>query len=222
MASSDPFNAVDAYINDLFVPPDEALAGALSRAQAAGLPEIHVAPGHGKLIYLLAKMIGARRILEIGTLAGYSTIWLARALPEHGRLVTLEVDPEHAEVAGENVRAAGLGSRVEIVVGPALDTLPRVVDAADAPFDLVFLDADKSEYCAYFEHVMCRVRSGSLILGDNVIRKGAVIEAQPKESAARGARAFNAQIAADPRLEAIVIQQVGSKGHDGLAIARVR
>jgi predicted O-methyltransferase YrrM len=221
-ATSPIFADVDRYIDGLFAPVDDILTSALARARDAGLPEIHVSAGQGKLVYLLAKMIGARRILEIGTLGAYSTIWLARALPPDGRLVTLEVQEKHAQVARKNLAAAGLEQRVEVIVGSGLQTLPEVIARADGPFDLVFIDADKVSYPAYFEQVMRCVRSGSLILGDNVIRKGAVLAEQPADPSAAAARRFNAMLAADPRLEAIVLQQVGIKGHDGLAIARVR
>jgi caffeoyl-CoA O-methyltransferase len=216
----DIFSIVDFYIDELFAPEDGVLRQALANARDAGLPEIQVSPGQGKLLYLLARLTGARRILEIGTLAGYSTIWLARALPADGALVTLEFDPAHAAVARRNIEAAGLADRVELVVGSAVETLPRVIDGA--PFDLVFLDADKVNYPLYLGHVMRAVHSGSVILADNVIRAGTVLAPRDDDPSAGAARAFNALIAADPRLEAIVLQQVGVKGHDGLAIARVK
>ena len=216
------FTRVDGYIDALFAPPDPALDFALAEARRAGLPEIQVSAGQGKLLYLLAKLTGARRILEIGALGGYSTVWLARALPDGGRLVTLEVDPAHARVATASLQHAGLAARTEVVVGPALATLPGVRERADAPFDLVFLDADKVNYLAYLAEIMKVVRGGTLILADNVIRKGAVLDPPPDDPSAIAARAFNAALAADPRLESIVVQQVGVKGHDGLAIARVK
>jgi len=221
MPADDIFTRVDRYIDDLFAPEDAALTGALERSRAGGLPDIQVSAGQGKFLYLMAKLVGARRILELGTLAGYSTIWLARALPADGRLTTLEFDPHHAEVARANLAVAGLADKVEVVVGAALDTLPGVIDRADAPFNLVFVDADKVNYPNYFNQIMRGVRSGSLILGDNVIRRGGVLDPATKDPNAAGARAFNALIAADPRLEAVVLQQVGIKGHDGLAVARV-
>jgi len=221
MPTDDIFTQVDRYIDDLFAPEDAALTGALERSRAGDLPDIQVSAGQGKFLYLMAKLVGARRILELGTLAGYSTIWLARALPVDGRLTTLEFDPHHAEVARANFAAASLADKVEVVVGAALETLPGVIDGADAPFDLVFIDADKVNYPNYFNQIMRGVRSGSLILGDNVVRRGAVLDAATKDPNAAGARAFNAMIATDPRLEAVVLQQVGIKGHDGLAVARV-
>jgi predicted O-methyltransferase YrrM len=222
MDSPDMFLAVDRYIDDLFAPEDEALAAALSASKAAGLPAIQISAGQGKLLYLLARMVGARRILELGTLGGYSTIWLARALPGDGRLVTLEYAPHHAEVAKANIARAGLAHSIEVVVGPALDTLPGVIKAADAPFDLVFLDADKVNYPHYFAHIMRGVRSGSLVLADNVIRGGAVLDAARGDASAQATANFNRMVADDDRLEAVILQQVGVKGHDGLAIARVK
>ncbi len=222
MAATDLFSTIDHYIDDLFAGEDDVLRAALDHSQLGGLPEIQVSAGQGKLLYILAKMAGARRVLELGTLGGYSTIWLARALPEGGRLVTLEYEPRHAAVAAANIAGAGLADKVEIVVGEALQTLPGVIERADAPFDLVFIDADKPNYINYFTQIMRGVRSGSLILADNVIRKGGVLDPPPGDSSAQAARAFNALLAADERLEAIVIQQVGVKGHDGLAIARVK
>jgi predicted O-methyltransferase YrrM len=221
METPNIFTILDRYIDDLFAPEDEALKAARREARKADLPEIQVSPGQGKFIYLLAKIVGARRILELGTLGGYSAIWLARALPEDGLLVTLELENKYAQVATSNLARAGLKNRVEIIVGPALETLPKVVDRK-APFDLVFLDADKVNYPNYFPLIMQTVRRGTLILADNVIRKGTVLNPNHDDPSAGAARAFNAMIAADPRLEAVVLQQVGIKGHDGLAIARVK
>ncbi len=220
--SPDIFTNTDYYIAELFAPKDEALEFSLQSARAAGLPEIQVSASQGKFIYLLAKIVGARRILEIGTLGGYSTIWLARALPEDGRMVTLEIDASHAEVARSNIARAGLSEKVEIIMGAALQTLPKVCDEAAEPFDMVFLDADKENYLNYFPHIMRAVHSGSLILADNVIRKGAILDPEHSDPSVAAARSYNAMIAADKRLEAIVLQQVGVKGHDGLAIARVK
>jgi predicted O-methyltransferase YrrM len=221
METQNIFATIDRYIDDLFAPEEEVLTAARKEARKAGLPEIQVSSGQGKFIYLLAKTVGARRILELGTLGGYSAIWLARALPEDGLMVTLELEHKYAKVAASNLARAGLLNKVEIIVGPALDTLPKVVARKD-PFDLVFLDADKVNYPNYFPLIMQTVRQGTLILADNVIRKGAVLDQNPDDPSAGAARAFNAMIAADPRLEAVVLQQVGIKGHDGLAIARVK
>ena len=216
------FVTLDGYIDGLFAPEDPVLTAALADADAGGLPEIQVSPGQGKFLYLLAKLAGARRILEVGTLGGYSTIWLARALPEGGRLVTLELERRHADVAAGNVERAGLVEKVEIIVGPALDSLPALAARSQIPFDLVFLDADKVNYSAYFREIMKMARPGMLILADNVIRAGTVLNPQPNDPSAGAARDFNAMIAADPRLESIVLQQVGVKGHDGIAISRVK
>ncbi len=221
METPNIFTILDRYIDDLFAPEDEALKVARREARKAGLPEIQVSSGQGKFIYLLAKIVGARRILELGTLGGYSAIWLGRALPEDGVMVTLELENKYAKVAASNLARAGLLNKVEIIVGPALDTLPKVV-GRKAPFDLVFLDADKVNYPNYFPLIMQTVRPGTLILADNIIRNGAVLDPNPDDLSAGAARAFNAMIAADPRLEAVVLQQVGIKGHDGLAIARVK
>jgi predicted O-methyltransferase YrrM len=220
MASEELFSAVDRYIDGLFAVEDEALKEAAAASKAAGLPEIQVSAGQGKFLYLLARLAGARRILELGTLGGYSTIWLARALPDDGKLVTLEYEARHAEVAKANLARAGLAGKVEVMVGAALDTLPVVIHQADAPFDFVFIDADKINYPAYLKQVMRVVRPGSLILADNVIRGGGVLA--PRDSASFATNAFNAAIASEDRLEAVILQQVGVKGHDGLAIARVK
>ena len=218
----DLFVALDRYIDALFAPEDPALTAALEEARIEGLPQIQVSAGQGKLLYLLAKLVGARRILEVGTLGGYSAIWLARALPEGGFMVTLELEPAHARVAAKSLHRAGLLEKVELIVGPALESLPTLADRGVDPFDLVFLDADKVNYANYFRSIMRMVRPGSLILADNVIRAGTVLDPKDDDPSAGAARDFNAMIAADTRLEAIVLQQVGIKGHDGLAIMRVK
>ncbi len=222
MEGTDIFVGVDRYIDALFAPQDDALTAALADSRAAGLPDIQVSAGQGKLLYLLARMTSARRILELGTLGGYSTIWLARGLAEGGKLVTLEYEPLHASVAAANLARAGLADKVEIVVGAALETLPGVIERADAPFDLVFIDADKVNYSNYFAQIMRGLHAGSILLADNVVREGKVLAPDAQDASARAAHAFNALLAADERLEAIVLQQVGIKGHDGLAIARVK
>jgi predicted O-methyltransferase YrrM len=216
------FTDVDRYIDGLFVPPDRALDEAIRSSVAAGLPQIHVSPAQGKLLYLLARLAGAQRILELGTLAGYSTIWLARALPPDGRLLSLEVNGQHAALARTNLARAGVGDRVEVLVGPALETLARLVERREPPFDLVFIDADKPNYPGYLEWALRLTRPGSLILADNVVRAGAVLSTGTTDDNAVGARTFNAALAADPRVDATILQLVGSKGHDGLAIALVK
>jgi predicted O-methyltransferase YrrM len=220
--SQELFAEVDRYIDELFAPEDKALRESLRDAATAGLPEIQVAPNQGKLLYLLAKLCGAARILELGTLGAYSTIWLGRALPPDGRLVTLEYSPKHAAVAQANLERAGLAPRTEIVIGPALETLPQLLARGEAPFDLVFIDADKINYTAYLHWALRLTRPGSLIVADNVVRGGAVLAPKADDDSALGARDFNAALAAEPRLEAVILQLVGAKGHDGLALARVR
>ncbi|RIJ25932.1 O-methyltransferase [Henriciella barbarensis] len=218
MSATQLFEAVDTYINSLFAADDEILSRAVERAQKAGLPEIQVSSGQGKLIYLLAKMIGAKRILEIGTLGGYSTVWLGRALPKDGELISVELDATHVAVARETVKDAGIADKVEIVEGRGLDEMR----ALEPSFDLVFLDANKDGYPAYLKQAKRLLRKGGLIVADNVVREGAVLEPSQVDPNAIGAAAFNQALASDNDLEAIVLQQVGIKGHDGLAIARVK
>jgi predicted O-methyltransferase YrrM len=215
------WTAVDRYITDLFVPPDPALDAALADSKGAGLPAINVAPNQGKLLMLLAQIQGARSILEIGTLGGYSTIWLARALPRDGRLITLEADPTHAEVARKNIARAGLSQIVELRVGPALDTLPALATEGRGPFDVVFIDADKPSNPDYLGWALKLTRRGSLIIADNVVREGAVANPRSRDPSVTGIRRFNELVAAHPRLSATAIQTVGSKGYDGMALARV-
>ena len=225
MASDIDVNAIpkiDRYIDELFAHDDAALSATLASIEASGLPAIQVSAGQGKLLYLLARLVGARRILELGTLAGYSTIWLARALPADGRLVTLESDARHAGVARAKLARAGCSDKVEVVIGPALETLSAMVARKEPPFDLVFIDADKTNYSAYLDWSLKLTRSGSLIIADNVVRGGKVLAPPAGDEAAAAARAFNRTLAAEPRVEAIVMQQVGRKGHDGMALARVR
>lgn len=211
---------VDDYLNQQLVPQDAVLLDALAANQAAALPAIDVAPNQGKLLYLFAKMLGASRILEIGTLGGYSTLWLARALPEGGKVITLEYQPRHAEIASHNIRRAGLENRVTILVGPALETLPTLENAA--PFDLIFIDADKQNNPAYLEWALRYARSGTLIVGDNVVRDGNITRADGQDAQIDGLRAFLSAIGNDARLEATALQTVGSKGWDGLVLARVK
>jgi predicted O-methyltransferase YrrM len=213
--------AVDRYITDLLVPADHVLHGVLTTAEAAHLPPISVAPNQGKLLMLLAQLRGARTILEIGTLAGYSAIWLARALPENGRLITLEADPRHAEIARANFAQAGFSDVIELRVGRALDTLPRLLAEAQGPFDLIFIDADKRNSADYFTFALKLSRPGTLIVIDNVVREGAVVNAASDDPDITGIRRLFELLAAEPRVSATAIQTVGSKGHDGLAIALV-
>lgn len=215
------WTAVEQYITGLLVPADPALEAALAAAAAAGLPAISVSPNEGKLLHLIARIRGARHILEIGTLAGYSTIWLARALAPGGRLITLEFDPKHAAIARANIAHAGLAGVVDVRVGRALDTLPLVASEHPEPFDLVFIDADKQSNADYFAWALKLTRRGSVIIVDNVIRNGAVIDAANGDASIRGVRRFNEMLAAEPRVSATEIQTVGSKGYDGFALAVV-
>jgi predicted O-methyltransferase YrrM len=211
------WNDVDDYIAGLFVGRDEALDKALEASDKAGLPQINVSPSHGKLLNLIARVHGARRILEFGTLAGYSTIWLARALPPDGELITLEADPRHAEVARGNIAAAGLADRVEVKVGKALDTLPSL----DGTFDLFFVDADKANNPRYFQWSLDHSRPGSVIIVDNVVRGGLVLDADSTDPSVVGTRELGALIAKEPRVSATMLQTVGSKGYDGFALVVV-
>ncbi len=219
--SQELWTAVDQYVTEGLVPRDPVLDEALKSNAAAGLPSIDVSPNQGKLLHLLARMQGARRILEIGTLGGYSTIWLARALPSNGRLVTLEVEPKHAETAKANVKRAGLSSIVELRLGPALESLSQLHSEGAQPFDFIFIDADKQNIPAYLEWSLRLSRLGTVIITDNVIRDGAVINPEDPDPRVQGVRRFFEIIAADPRLDATALQTVGSKGHDGFALAIV-
>lgn len=213
--------AVDRFLTDLLVPPDPGLDAALDASALAGLPAINVSPVQGKLLHLLARVRGARRILEVGTLGGYSAIWLARALSPGGRLVTLESDPARAAVAQANIDRAGLSGAVELRLGPALETLPQLEAEGAGPFDLVFIDADKPSTPAYFAWALRLTRAGSLIVVDNVVRKGAVADPATENEDARGVRRFLELAAADPRVSTTAIQTVGAKGYDGFAVALV-
>jgi len=219
--TTDPWTAVDAYLEEKLLPADPVLEEALRSSAAAGLPNIQVSPTQGKLLYLLAKAQGARRVLEIGALGGYSTIWLARALPKDGRLVTLEVEAKHAEVASANIARAGLQDRVEIRLGRALETLPKILAEKLGPFDLFFLDADKANTRAYFEWTLKLSRPGSLIVVDNVVRRGELADASSPSPDVRGMREFLDALASDSRVSATGIQTVGRKGYDGFVLARV-
>jgi len=213
--------AVDRYITDELVPPDPVLDDALKASAAAGLPEIQVSPAQGKFLHLLARAQGARTILEIGTLGGYSTIWLARALPRNGRVITLEADPHHAEVARANVVRAGFAETVELRLGRALETLPQIAAERIGPFDFIFIDADKPSNADYFTWALKLSRLGSLIVIDNVIRDGAVIDPDSTDPGVLGVRRLNEVLAAEPRVSATTIQTVGSKGYDGFTMAVV-
>lgn len=214
---SETWDRVDRYVAERLIEPDPALTAALADSEAAGLPPIAVSAPQGKFLRLLARIHGARSVLEIGTLGGYSTIWLAGALPAGGRLVSLEVSPEHAEVARRNVARAGFADRVEILVGPALDTLPTLT----GPYDLVFIDADKKNNPGYVREAVRLTRPGGVIVVDNVIRDGRVVDAGDGDPNIVGTRAAYDVLAAEPRLDATALQTVGAKGYDGFAIAVV-
>lgn len=221
----DLWSAVDDYIVEHLLSPDPALDVAVAASEAAGLPPIAITPNQGKLLELLARIHHAQSILELGTLGGYSTIWLARALPQDGQLVTLEREPRYAEVALANIANAGLADMVQVRVGPALETLPEMHGEGAGPFDLIFIDADKQNYPGYLEWSLKLSRVGTLIIGDNVVRAGAILDSEGSGSedggVAAGVRRFYEMLAAEPRVSATAIQTVGAKGHDGFALGLV-
>jgi predicted O-methyltransferase YrrM len=219
------WSAVDRYICEHLLAEDPVLDAALDASDAAGLPAIAVTPNQGRLLELLLRIHGARRVLELGTLGGYSTIWLARGLPPGGSLVTLEANPHYAEVARANIAAAGLDNVVELRLGPALETMPVLAEEG-ANFDAIFIDADKQNYPGYLEWSLKLSHPGTLIIGDNVVRGGTILapdgdDPQGANGVAQGVRRFYELVAAEPRLDATAIQMVGAKGHDGLALALV-
>jgi len=211
------WDAVGRYLAERVVRPDRIFAIVQQASAAAGLPDIAVSAAEGRQLELMARMMGARRILEIGTLGGYSTIWLARALPADGELITLEYDPRHAEVARGNIERAGFGSRVEVMTGAGLDLLPKL----EGPFDFFFIDADKDGYPGYFRWALKLSRPGSVMVFDNVVRDGKVIDAKSTDVRIKGVRALHEAVAAEPRVTATAIQTVGSKGYDGYLLAMV-
>jgi predicted O-methyltransferase YrrM len=218
--SQETWTAVDKYIGDMLVGSDAALEESVRQSEAAGLPSIQVSPPQGKLLHILALSIGAQRILEIGTLGGYSTIWMARALPDDGELITLEIDPKHADVAKANIERAGLAKIVRVEVGDAREILPSVAEK-DGKFDLIFIDADKPSNPFYFEWALKMSHKGSLIIIDNVVRDGAVIDESSDDASVQGVRRINEILATEKRVSSTVIQTVGVKGYDGLAVAFV-
>ncbi|PZS19342.1 MAG: methyltransferase [Acidimicrobiales bacterium] len=219
--SEDRWTAVDRYIVDVLVGSDPVLDAALQASSAAGLPAIQVSPNQGKLLGLLARLCQARAILEIGTLGGYSAIWLARALPPDGRLITLEIEHSHADVARANVARAGLSQAVQVRLGPALDSLTQLHAEGDGPFDLVFIDADKANIPEYFAWALRLSRPGTVIIVDNVVRNGEIVDQASDDPSIQGVRRLNQLMAGEPRVSATAIQTVGSKGYDGFAIALV-
>jgi predicted O-methyltransferase YrrM len=219
--NQDQWTAVDRYITDTLVPADPGLEQALVASNAAGLPAIQVSVAQGQLLRLLAEIQQSRTILEVGTLGGYSTICLARALPPDGRLVTLELDPKHAEVARENFRRARVADVIDLRIGPAAASLAQLVAEKRGPFDFIFIDADKAGYPEYFSWAMRLSRRGTVIVADNVVRKGEVIDPASKDASVQGVRRFNERVAAEARVRATAIQTVGSKGYDGFALLHV-
>ncbi len=216
------WTSVDTYFDDLLVPSDPALKAALADSTAAGLPPANVAPNQGQFLQLLAQIQRARTILEIGTLGGYSTIWLAQALPEDGHLITLEANPKHAEVARVNLTRAGLANRVEVRLGPAVESLSQLMAEGHGPFDFIFIDADKPSNPDYLTWALKFSRRGTVIVADNVVRNGKVTDATSDDPNIRGVRRFVEMIAQEPRLSATAIQTVGSKGYDGFLLAIVK
>lgn len=220
MNISETWNDIDLYFNKKLHTSDPILDSIQKANKEANLPAIDVAPNQGKLLYLLAKLAGAKRILEIGTLGGYSSIWLGRALPDGGHLVTLELDTNHAKVAEENIRMAGLENKVEVIVGPALDTLPTLKDKGFTSFDFIFIDADKPNYPNYLKWALNYSRSGTVIIGDNVVRKGRIIDSEdPSE---QGIRQFIDLLSEESRIDSTAIQTVGTKGYDGFVLGIVK
>jgi predicted O-methyltransferase YrrM len=216
------WTAVERYVVDSVIGSDPVLDEVLRANAAAGLPSIDVAPNEGKLLYLLAKIRGAKRVLEIGTLGAYSTIWLARSLPAEGRLLTLEVSAKHAEVAAKNIARAGLSARVEVRLGPASESLAKLHEVGEAPFDFIFIDADKPSNPKYLEWALKLSRPGTVIVVDNVIREGEIIDADNKDASVQGVRRLFAMMATEPRIDATALQTVGSKGYDGFVMGIVK
>ena len=219
--NNDIFYSVDNYITNLLNPADEALTKTEASIESENIPPISVSPNQGKFLHILAKLCNAKRILEIGTLGGYSTIWMARALPKDGRLITLELDQHHADVAGRNINNAGLDSIVDIRVGKALDLLPEIEAEKMGPFDMIFIDADKPPYVEYFQWALKLSRPGTLIVADNVIRDGKVLDPAHTDPMVKGAQRFNQALSANTAVTATIIQTVGTKEHDGMALAVV-
>jgi predicted O-methyltransferase YrrM len=219
--TQETWSAVDAYVTGKLIGADDALDAALELSESAGLPPINVSPPQGKLLMMLAQVHGARSVLEIGTLGGYSTIWLARGLGPAGRVVTLEVDPKHAKIATANLARAGLSDKVDVLVGPALETLPRLEAEKRGPFDLAFIDADKPNNPAYFAWALKLARKGSVLIVDNVVREGAILDPNDPDPRVQGTRRLFDAMAAEPRVSTTVIQTVGGKGYDGFAVALV-
>ncbi len=219
--NNDIFSSVDNYIAKLFNPADAALENTEAEIEKENIPQISVSPNQGKFLHLLAKLCNAKKILEIGTLGGYSTIWMARALPNNGKLITLELEQHHADVAQKNIAAAGLANIVDIRLGKAIDLLPKLVAEGAGPFDMIFIDADKPPYTEYFEWALKLSRPGTLIIADNVIRDGKVLDPNCEDPMVKGAQRFNKALSANTSVTATILQTVGSKEYDGMALAIV-
>jgi predicted O-methyltransferase YrrM len=219
--TKDVWEAVDKYFDEMLIPHDSTLDDTLANCASANLPAIQVSSVQGKLLHLLARILGARNILEIGTLGGYSTIWMARALPEGGRIITLEADPKHADVARKNFARAGVANNVELRLGKALDTLPQVAADGRGPFDLFFIDANKSNMPEYFEWSLKLARKGSVIIADNVVREGAVLDAKSKDADIQGIRRFLEMVGKEKRVSGTALQTVSTKNYDGFALVLV-
>lgn len=215
------FAKVDAYISELLAPEDKVLTDTIESLQKEGLPEISVTANQGKFLQVMAILCNATKILELGTLGGYSTIWLARALPEGGKMISIEFDKHHAEVARKNIDHAGLSQKVDIRVGKALDILPEIIAAKEGPFDMIFIDADKEPYDKYFELALSLSRPGTLIICDNVIREGKVLDKQSSDEKVQGVQRLNKMLSSNKKVTATIVQNVGIKEHDGMAIAVV-
>lgn len=216
------FARVDHYISELLAPEDQVLKDTIRSLDEEGFPQISVTANHGKLLQVMAALTNARKMLELGTLAGYSTIWLARALPEDGKIITLEIDPRHSELARKNIEKAGLSSKVDFRVGRAIEILPKMIMDEEGPFDLIFIDADKPPYAEYFEYALKLARPGTVIICDNVIREGKVLDEHTPDEKVRGVQRFNKLLADHKNITATIIQTVGVKEHDGIAIAVVQ
>ena len=216
------FEAVDHYIDELLVPEDEALIATKDSLEKAGMPQISVSSNQGKFLHILALLCNAKKILEVGTLAGYSTIWLARAIPKDGQLITIELDPKHAAVAKKNIELAGLGSKVDIRIGKAMDILSKLETEKTGPFDMIFIDADKAPYAEYFQYALRLSRPGTLIVADNVIRDGKVLDPNSSDEMVKGVQRFNKALASNKEVTATIIQTVGVKEYDGMALAVVK
>lgn len=219
---NDLFGKVDDYIRELVGQEDEALAAAANSVGENGIPPIAVSANQGKFLHVMALAVGAKKILEIGTLAGYSTLWMAKALPPDGRIISLEFDPRHAEVARRNIARAGVADRVEVRVGKAIELLPRLLQEQAGPFDMIFIDADKPPYKEYYEWAIRLSRKGTLIIADNVIREGRVLDANSTDEMVQGARRFNEAMSKNPATVGTIIQNVGAKVHDGMAVMVVK